>query len=124
VRNPDTGEVMDVEKHTQNVPHIDNDTHDANRERAFLIAKEIRGLLQDVGSGDKRYSFEEWARFLKLLGYRHVLDEGDDEAKEGKGKSRQWSWLRDDGPLFGKKSETEWVLDMLSRQLEDALRGR
>jgi potassium channel subfamily K len=124
VRNPDTGEVMDVEKHTQNVPHIDNDTHDANRERAFLIAKEIRGLLQDVGSGDKRYSFEEWARFLKLLGYRHVLDEGDDEANEGKGKARQWSWLRDDGPLFGKKSETEWILERLSRQLEDALRGR
>jgi potassium channel subfamily K len=127
VRDPNSGKVMHLEKHTEDVPHVDHDHDEAVRIRNYLLAKEIRTLFEHTADSRKKYSYEEWARYLKLLGIRHrptdvagTVD-GNSEQRNGDLKS-EWGWLRDDGPLFNKKSEPEWVLERLTKQLVDNLR--
>lgn len=70
------------------------------------LAVEIRTLTKDMTSKPPRnYSFEEWVRFLGLLGI--VWKEGD-----------MWSWLDEKGPLASSLSETEWLLDKMCQRLE------
>jgi potassium channel subfamily K len=109
VRNPDTGKIMHIHKHNEDVPHLHHTHEEAVQMRNYLLAKEIRALFEDMTDSTKKYSYEEWARFLKLLGIRHrpddvakAVDSGVPQDPELKS---EWSWLRDDGPLFGKKSE-------------------
>lgn len=69
------------------------------------IAAQIREISSHVGcEPPKRYTFDEWAEFLELLG------EGEN-----------WSWLGEDGPLMSGLSEAEWVLEGLCKKLEKAL---
>ncbi|RPB05500.1 hypothetical protein L873DRAFT_1663127 [Choiromyces venosus 120613-1] len=73
-----------------------------------IIAVEIRTLTGHMTSGSPRkYSFEEWVRFLELLGIAWREGEGDD-----------WSWLDEEGPLASSLSETEWLLEKMCRRLE------
>ena len=127
IRDPNTGKIMHLEKHTEDVPHIDHSHDEAVQMRNYLLAKEIRALFEDISDSGKQYSYEEWARYLKLLGIRHrpadVAGAVDADAKRrNPDVTAEWDWLRDDGPLFGKKSEPEWVLDRLTQQLEENLR--
>jgi len=70
------------------------------------LAVEIRTLTKDMTSKPPRnYSYEEWVRFLGLLGI--AWNEGD-----------TWSWLDEGGPLASPSSETEWLLDKMCRRLE------
>lgn len=71
VRNPDTGKIMHLEKHAEDVPHIDHTHDEAIQMKSYLLAKEIRSLFEDMMDPTKKYCYEEWARFLKLLGIRH-----------------------------------------------------
>ncbi|PWW77506.1 hypothetical protein C7212DRAFT_356929 [Tuber magnatum] len=70
------------------------------------LAVEIRMLTKHVTSKPpKKYSFEEWVRFLGLLGIG--WKEGD-----------KWSWLDEGGPLASSLSETEWLLEKMCQRLE------
>ncbi|KAG0650110.1 Two-domain outward rectifier K(+) channel YORK [Hyphodiscus hymeniophilus] len=127
IRDPNSGKILNLERHTEDVPRIDYSHDEAVQMRNFLLAKEIRALFEDMPDSQKKYSYEEWARYLKLLGVRHrasdvasVID-AHSEQRDQEVRS-EWGWLRDDGPLFGKKSEPEWVLDRLTKALVDNLR--
>jgi hypothetical protein len=88
------------------------------------------GLLVLVFSAQNNYW---WAiRFLHLLGIRSGHEVGNDQTKgettENGAVEKQnapdyenWSWLGDESPLFSNKTETEWLLQRLSRRLEDDL---
>jgi len=70
------------------------------------LAVEIRTLTKDMTSNPPRnYSYEEWVRFLGLLGI--AWNEGD-----------TWNWLGEGGPLASLSSETEWLLDKMCQKLE------
>lgn len=102
-------------------------------ELRYLIDKEVSMLLQHVSdSPAKIYSFEEWTRFLHLLGIRSGHEVGKDQAngetvgngalqKQNPQNEEIWSWLGEESPLFSSKTETEWLLQRLSRRLEDDL---
>jgi potassium channel subfamily K len=123
-RDRKTGKVMNIHNETGHIPHPDHDHEEAVELRQFLIAKEIRGLLDDVSvSPPRTYTFEEWARFLKLLGVKHREKDLIGGSQNGNEVDENgWSWLQDDGPLFGTQTETEWLLQKLSKRLEDSLR--
>jgi potassium channel subfamily K len=73
------------------------------------IAREIARLAQDVGANPpKRYEWNEWKRFLRLL-------EEEMETEAG------WKWLGDDGVLLSGATETEWVLRRMCERLEKVL---
>ncbi|MCJ1473455.1 Potassium channel [Lambiella insularis] len=112
----------------------------------YLLVKEIRKVMNDINQDPpKRYSYHEWAWFLRLMGedensskfhrkapVKQLPNEGDgpqlhqavtdvnehDEVEE----QSKWSWLGARSPLMGEIEEAEWVLDKLSMTLEHELK--
>jgi potassium channel subfamily K len=135
-RNTSTGKVMHLDDHVNDLPTdhamLENDDadHTERHEMRYLIAKEISMLLEHISdSPPKMYSFEEWTRFLHLLGIRSGHEVGNEPsnsetAENGASGSEDpqneetWSWLGDESPLFSNKTETEWLLQRLSKRLE------
>lgn len=110
-----------------------------NRHYHCLLIKEIGKVMQHLHSSPPRkYTFDEWAWYLKLLGEDESEAEnhrmavripervGDDELGGAKGEKREdkgqkWSWLGHRSPLMGNKEESKWVLERLQRTLEREL---
>lgn len=105
-----------------------------------LLIKEIKKVTGHLGSSPPRkYSFEEWAWYLKLIGEDEADAENHEKAKRGrdvdpgprgcrirreKGEhGGEWSWMGEGSPLMGGKEEAEWVLEKLIGVLEEELRG-
>lgn len=112
----------------------------------YLLVKEIRKVMQDADqTPPRKYSFSEWAWFLRLMGE----DEGSskfhrkapvkEERKDGDapqiaeaandindkeevGEENKWSWLGARSPLMGETEEAEWVLERLTLTLERELK--
>ena len=109
----------------------------------FLLIKAIQQVSGQVNATPpRRYSYAEWAWFLKLI----EQDEGradlhrrpeavqDDTArKEENGdatpgsrregeSSTSWSWLSAESPLMGTTDEAQWVLSKLMATLEKKLK--
>lgn len=108
----------------------------------YLLIREFRNVLKHLNENPPRkYSYEEWAWFLKLMGQDEASarshrtapitvnkskNEGPDtqQAKidDNDKTSHAWSWLGNRSPLMGEMEEAEWVLERLSLTLERALR--
>ena len=112
----------------------------------YLLVKEIRKVMQDANQvPPRKYSFSEWAWFLRLMGEDEnsskfhrkapVKEERNDtdgpqvgEAandindKEEIGEENKWSWLGARSPLMGETEEAEWVLERLTLTLERELK--
>lgn len=109
----------------------------------YLLIKEFRIVMKHLNeSPPRKYTYEEWAWFLKLMGedegshkshraapievknigtkdpeiQQAKTDDADDDAV------RQWSWLGNRSPLMGETEEAEWVLERLSMTLERELK--
>ena len=108
----------------------------------YLLIKEFRNVMKHQNENPPRkYSYEEWAWFLKLMGQDEASatshrtapitvnkskDEGPDtqQAKtdDNDKSSHAWSWLGNRSPLMGEVEEAEWVLERLSITLEKSLK--
>ncbi|ESZ96753.1 hypothetical protein SBOR_2897 [Sclerotinia borealis F-4128] len=104
-----------------------------------ILVKEIGKVMKHLNSSPPRkYTFDEWAWYLKLIGedesearnhrkaIRKPRKAEDEELGGAKGERREdrgekWSWLGNRSPLMGNKEETEWVLERLQRTLEREL---
>jgi len=86
------------------------------------IAREISRLARDVGKKPaKKYGWEEWMKWLELLGEKDDHGVRREAGAETTEREVEWTWLSDEGPLFSRISETEWVLGKLCRRLEQVL---
>ena len=108
----------------------------------FLLIKEFRNVLKHLKeSPPRKYDYEEWAWFLKLMGedeshsashrtapvkVKNNTDGKPDmqqaQTDDMEGGLRQWSWLGNRSPLMGDSEEAEWVLERLSMTLEKELK--
>ena len=107
----------------------------------YLLVREIRNVMNHLNENpSRRYTFEEWAWFLKLIGEDEdsaeahceapvkidkdgVKDELQEKGSNDKGDNiKQWSWLGNRSPLMGEKQEAQWVLEKLSLTLETKLK--
>lgn len=124
------------------VRSIDPDTHFYH----FLLVSEIANVLADSKlSPSKRYTYDEWAYFLRLLGHdennpymhrrqanrapqdRTRLPDGRFEPEVGhitdrEGQLKAWSWLGIRSPLMSGKEEAEWVMHQLLDKLQREMR--
>lgn len=105
-----------------------------------ILIKEISKVMKHLNSSPPRkYTFDEWAWYLKIIGedesdaetHRKALrkprpdGEGLGAATQDDDKSVKWSWVGNRSPLMGNKEEAEWVLERLTKTLErelDAMR--
>ncbi|KAL8827277.1 MAG: hypothetical protein Q9170_007078 [Blastenia crenularia] len=117
---------------------ISEDVHEYH----FQLIREFRNVMKHLNeSPPRRYTYEEWAWFLKLMGenednqlsHRQApiqprtadhkeadIQQGTTDDKEQ--SERQWSWLGNRSPLMGEVDEPEWVLERLSITLEKEMR--
>ena len=109
----------------------------------YLLIKEFRTVMKHLNeSPPRKYTYEEWAWFLKLMGEdesksishrrAQVKVNNDTDAKpdmqqaqtvDKESDVRQWSWLGNRSPLMGDAAEAEWVLERLSMTLEKEMKG-
>lgn len=87
-------------------------------------------------SPPRKYTFDEWAWYLELIGEdesspethrRAIRKPKMDSDREGVAattgrnidaeKKVKWSWVGNRSPLMGNKEEAEWVLERLTRTL-------
>ncbi|ETN43224.1 uncharacterized protein HMPREF1541_02383 [Cyphellophora europaea CBS 101466] len=83
------------------------------RRLTFAIRRTADDLVRHPG---KRYSYEEWADFTRLIRFTKMNSEEleRDEDQEG---VVEWDWLDENSPMLSEQSEAEWVLDRLCESL-------
>lgn len=115
----------------------------------FLLITEIQVVGKHLREKqDHRYSFEQWAWYLKLIG-EDERDPGNhrkprpkehsDASASGKenhrrtskdlsghittddGELLKWSWVGHRSPLMGSQEESEWILERLTNRLKESL---
>ncbi|KAK7736531.1 hypothetical protein SLS53_006962 [Cytospora paraplurivora] len=106
----------------------------------FILIDEISRVTEHLRSQPPRkYSFDEWAWYLKLIGEdersarRHQkalpqqkkksdsVEDGQDATTEEDPEKLQWSWVGTRSPLMGSQEEAEWILEKLELKLKSEL---
>lgn len=118
----------------------------------YILIKEIAKVQKHLRSSPPRkYTFDEWAWYLKLVGEDESNPDSHRKASrkprtggEGLGNAMQsghgdgegrglaggrdggdgptkWSWVGHRSPLMGSKEESEWVLERLTQTLDREL---
>lgn len=109
----------------------------------YLLAQEVRNVMKHINeSPPRKYTYKEWAWFLKLMGedesnpeshrqapvqVKNALNKDPDigggvAGKEKDEPMKEWSWLGNRSPLMGETEEAEWVLERLTATLEGELK--
>jgi len=107
----------------------------------YVLLRELTTIMTDLtASPAKKYSYKDWAWYLRLLGQ----DEGDESLHQhpaetathkedeiglgGVESNLKWSWFGVRSPLMSTKTESEWIAEHLSKRLESEMerlrRGR
>jgi potassium channel subfamily K len=108
----------------------------------LILVKEIAEVIKHVNAKPaKEYSYDEWTWYLKLAGeedtaalFNHqkhrrasnastvgenrVNNETQERDQPQRRTDMEWTWLSESSPLMGKKCETEWILDKLTKSLQ------
>ncbi|CAH0051931.1 unnamed protein product, partial [Clonostachys solani] len=99
----------------------------------FLLISEIQVIASHLKeSPPHRYTFEEWAWYLKLLGederepgtHCKVTLPIKKRESQGEGLDKQklvWSWVGDQNPLLSLQIESEWIFERLTERLRESL---
>ncbi|RMZ82493.1 hypothetical protein DV737_g2002, partial [Chaetothyriales sp. CBS 132003] len=81
------------------------------------LALAIRDTALDLSrSPDKKYDYEEWVKFTRLIRFTKMDAKELEEDEEQLGPI-EWDWLDENSPMLSEKSEPEWVLDRLCESL-------
>jgi potassium channel subfamily K len=124
---------------------------DKNEYHIMLLEEMARVTRHLKNQPPRKYSWAEWAWYLKLIGedegdpsthgkatpHVHSKPGKDDKGEqhdtpggsEGKGgddaqkAETQWSWVGSRSPLMGSQEEAEWVLEKLTQRLTQELKN-
>lgn len=79
------------------------------RRLTFAIRRTADDLVRHP---NKRYSYEEWADFTRLIRFTK-MDLSQLEQDEDLEGVVEWDWLDENSPMLSDQSEAEWILDRL-----------
>jgi potassium channel subfamily K len=104
----------------------------------YVLVRELRDILTDVHTEPtKRYSYKDWAWFLKLVrqdeGEESIHQSADEAATAKEDIERElseaedeehptWSWLGVKSPLMSAKNEPQWLADRIGGVLEQEMK--
>ncbi|KAK6344372.1 Potassium channel [Orbilia brochopaga] len=120
-----TGLVEEEQKEAEAYePSVEDSTAFLLHELAFAVQK----LLPDLAARPpKRYAYEEWTDYLRLLNTPGPWDSDSsqlDVPGEGeKSPHGETDWLGEQSPLMSQQTETQWLLTRLCKRLEECLRA-
>ncbi|ESZ99124.1 hypothetical protein SBOR_0534 [Sclerotinia borealis F-4128] len=101
----------------QVIEEIEEPADQTEHDLARKLALAIKHVANDLRAPKlKRYSYEEWVEFTRLIRFsthnaREVEEEEEDEGLV------EWDWIGEDSPMLADVSESEWVLDRLCESL-------
>ena len=90
--------------------------------RLHILMREMQNVVQHFDAQPPRkYSFEEWTWFLKLIyedesqtqGHRHPWEQDVDIGGPLREDNQKWSWLGQESPLMSMEDEPKFVLTRL-----------
>ncbi|OIW28416.1 voltage-gated potassium channel [Coniochaeta ligniaria NRRL 30616] len=82
------------------------------------LAKTIKAVAQDLRSSPpKRYKYDEWRHFKKLIRFSAPSSEGGLIEEEEEADLIEWDWIGEDSPMLADVAEAEWVLNRLCESL-------
>ncbi|KAK5729025.1 Potassium channel [Elasticomyces elasticus] len=112
-----TGPTPDEEPPPMTIDQLASD-EPSRDELAKRLSIAIRKTADDMkGDSKKRYSYEEWVEFTRLIRFTARNDE-DRETDDGEDEGLiDWDWIGEKSPMMSKGSEAEFVLDRLCESL-------
>ncbi|KAF2089620.1 voltage-gated potassium channel [Saccharata proteae CBS 121410] len=91
------------------------DAAPSNARLARRLAAAIKRTAKDLqAERPKRYNYEEWVEFTRLIRFTAKRRDDVDEETEG---LVEWDWIGEDSPMMATESESEFVLDRLLESL-------
>jgi potassium channel subfamily K len=109
--SPDTTAGLTLEKLAEEAPEVTE--HDLARKLAVSIKRVANDLRAEH---PKKYSYEEWVEFTRLIRFSRKDPEEVEEEEDEEGLV-EWDWIGEDSPMLADVSESEWVLDRLCESL-------
>ena len=89
---------------------------------ARKLALAIRRTANDLRADPpRRYTYEEWAEYTRLIRFTRMDKEQLEEAEDNEGLV-EWDWIGEESPMMSGVSEAEWVLDRLCESLNRYMR--
>lgn len=90
---------------------------ESSHELARRLALAIKRVSRDTrANNDRKYSYEEWVEFTRLIRFSALNPEEVEEEEEQEGLV-EWDWIGENSPMLADVSESEWVLDRLCESL-------
>lgn len=92
----------------------------SRRQLARELAFAIRRVAKDIRKGGiKRYSYEEWVEFTRLIRFTDPSrgQSQSIELDENEYGLIWWDWIGEDSPMLAEETEPEWVLNRLCESL-------
>ncbi|CAL3965428.1 unnamed protein product [Diplocarpon coronariae] len=120
VQDPDEEAADDGEDEAARAPPPDEPAEEAHapteHEWARKLATAIKRTANDLRADPpKKYSYEEWVEFTRLIRFSYETA-GDPEEDEEQGPI-EWDWIGEDSPMLADVSESAWVLERLCESL-------
>ncbi|KAI9684381.1 MAG: Potassium channel [Trizodia sp. TS-e1964] len=94
------------------------DEHDLARKLALAIRRTAQDMRYDP---PKRYSYEEWAEFTRLIRFSSATP-AEVKREEDEEGIIEWDWIGENSPLLAEETESEWILDRLCESLSRYIR--
>ncbi|TGO77461.1 hypothetical protein BELL_0107g00120 [Botrytis elliptica] len=101
----------------QVVEEIEEPPEHTEHDLARKLATAIKRVANDLrAEKPKKYSYEEWVEFTRLIRFSTHNAKEVEEEEEDEGLV-EWDWIGEDSPMLADVSESEWVLDRLCESL-------
>jgi len=105
---------------TPNIPNLEqlaNKDALTDHDLARKLALAIKRAAQDLHlHPPKRYCYEEWVEFTRLIRFSVHSKEEVEEEEEEEGII-EWDWIGENSPMLSEITESEWILDRLCESL-------
>jgi potassium channel subfamily K len=110
----DAGQAPTLEKLAEEPADLTE--HDLARKLAIAIKRMAIDLRADR---PKKYTYEEWVQFTRLIRFSGNKELGGVEIDEEDGLI-EWDWIGEDSPMLADVGESEWIMDRLIESLVGA----
>jgi potassium channel subfamily K len=120
---PDT-----AESHGAGTPTLEELADDRmdEPEMARRLMAAIRRIADHLKNTErKRYTYEEWAEYTRLIRFTRVGEPGETWGwNDDEHGIVDWDWIGPNSPMMSDQSETEWLLDRLCESMARWVNGQ
>ena len=115
---PEEGE-LDLPPTMEQVSDLDSLDDQALAGKLAIAIRRTANHLKD--DPPRRYCYEEWAEYTRLIRFSRLSKEEIELAEEEQGIV-EWDWIGEDSPMLADLTESQWVLDRLCESLNRYMR--